>query len=207
MRLYVATSNPGKLRDFSYAARAFPGVEILPLPGLADIPAPIEDAPTFEGNATLKARAYGALLPDEIVVADDSGLTVPSLGGEPGVRSARYAEDKGFTHPGTLDERNLACLISNILHQPERHAHYTCVLAAARAGSILATGTGNVHGEILLTPRGSAGFGYDPVFLLPTLNQTMAEVTPATRLQVSHRGRALVDLLHRLKSQSETSAR
>ncbi len=200
MRLFIATSNPGKLRDFSYAARAFPGVEILTLPGLADTPAPVEDALTFAGNAILKARAYGALLPGEIVIADDSGLTVPSLNGDPGVRSARYADDQGFTHPGTLDERNLACLVSNILHQPERSAHYTCVLAAAREGSILATGTGEVHGEILLAPRGSAGFGYDPVFLLPTLNRTMAEITPETRLEVSHRGRALVDLLHRLKA-------
>ena len=99
MLLYVATSNPGKLRDFSTAAAKAAisdGFTILPLPGLGDIPAPAEDQPTFEGNAILKARFYSRHAPGQIVLADDSGLEVDCLNGEPGVRSARYADDIGF---------------------------------------------------------------------------------------------------------------
>jgi XTP/dITP diphosphohydrolase len=195
MRLYIATSNPGKLRDFAHAARAFPHVEILPLPGLNEIPAPDETADTFLGNATIKALAYGALLPHEIVLADDSGIVVPALNGKPGVRSARYADDEGFKQPGTTDARNLNCLLANTAHLHQPPAHYTAVLAAARQGQILATAEGRVDGTLLAAPRGTGGFGYDPIFHLPELNLTMAEIDPATRLRVSHRGRALVSLL------------
>jgi len=197
MRLYVATSNPGKLRDFAHAAAAFPQVEIVPLPGLGYISAPEEDADTFLGNALIKARAYSQLAPGEIVLADDSGISVPALDGAPGVRSARYAEDEGFLYEGTTDQRNLACLLDRTAHLTgdARAAHYTCVLAAVRDGELLATGNGTLHGLLLTTPRGDHGFGYDPIFLIPSLDLTMAEIDPDTRLRLSHRGQALVDLL------------
>jgi XTP/dITP diphosphohydrolase len=202
MRLYIATSNPGKLSDFAHAAQAFPQVEILPLPGLNEIDAPDETADTFLGNATIKALAYGALLPGELVVADDSGILVPALNGEPGVRSARYADDRGFTGTGSTDERNLNCLLAHTAHIEQPAAHYTAVLAAARDGQIVASAEGRVDGTLLAAPRVTGGFGYDPIFHLPELALTMAEIDPDTRLRISHRGRALVALLHRIEAQT-----
>lgn len=195
MKLYVATSNPGKLRDFAFSAQAFPGVEILPLPHLDSIPPPEETADTFLGNAILKALAYSVLMPAEMVIADDSGIVVSALGGEPGVRSARYAEDQGFEHAGTADERNLACLLANTRGLGLTAAFYTAVLAAAKNGEVIATAEGRVDGVLLDAPRGVSGFGFDPIFYLPDLKQTMAEIDAETRLRVSHRGRALLGLL------------
>jgi XTP/dITP diphosphohydrolase len=197
MRLFVATSNAGKLRDFAHAADAFADVELRPLQGLERIAAPVENAETFEGNALIKARAYSALAPGEIVVADDSGIVVPALGGAPGVRSARYAEDEGFAGAGSVDERNLDCLLERAAGLQDRAAAYVCVLAAVRDGELIATGAGRVEGELLRSRRGAGGFGYDPIFLLPELGLTMAEVDMQTRLRWSHRGRALADLLAR----------
>ena len=199
MRLYIATSNPGKLRDFAHAAQAFPGVEILPLPGIAGIPAPEETADSFEGNALIKALAYGELMPSEIVVADDSGISVRGLNGAPGVRSARYADDEGFSGAGTQDERNRACLLERSAKLRYRDVSYLCTLAAVRGGELIASGFGELQGRLMDAPRGTDGFGYDPIFEVLELNQTMAEVDPDTRLAMSHRGRALVDLLRRLK--------
>jgi XTP/dITP diphosphohydrolase len=199
--LYVATSNPGKLRDFAAAAEA-DGVSIEPLPGLKEIPAPPEDEATFAGNARMKAEYYSRFLPGEIVLADDSGLEVDALNGEPGVRSARYADDAGFvTDEGTNpDVRNNLYLLSRVagVAAERRSGHYRCVLAAARDGECLLTGEGAVAGEILDEPRGSGGFGYDPLFYLPRLDRTMAEIDLATKHQLSHRGQALRDLLSRL---------
>jgi XTP/dITP diphosphohydrolase len=207
MRLYAATSNPGKLRDFAYAAEgqlwtAGP-VEISPLPSLAIIPAPAEDETTFAGNARLKAIYYSRFLPGELVIADDSGLEVTCLEGAPGVRSARFADDQapaqGFPAmpASTVDERNNAMLLRVLDGVPEhcRQARYQCVLALARDGVVLATAEGSVEGWILTASRGAGGFGYDPLFLLREYPQTMAEVEPRRRLEVSHRGRALRKLL------------
>src|SRR5277367_2343100 len=102
--LYIATSNPGKLRDF--AAAASQHITLTPLPGIKEVPAPAEDELTFEGNARLKAIYYSRHAPGEIVIADDSGLEVDALHGDPGVRSARYADDQHCDGPGTTDERN-----------------------------------------------------------------------------------------------------
>ena len=202
MNLYIATTNPGKLRDF--AATASPQITLTPLPGLKQIPAPAEDEPTFEGNARLKAIYYSRHAPNEIVIADDSGLEVDALYGAPGVRSARYADDHHFTDPpnATTDERNNLLLISNLTDIPltQRSARYHCVLAAARNGHILAIGHGAVEGEILTTPRGTDGFGYDPLFYLPAQNKTMAELDIATKLTFSHRGRAFAALIADLNS-------
>ena len=207
MTLYIATSNPGKLRDF--AAAATPNITLTPLPGIKEIPAPDEDQPTFEGNARLKAIYYSLHAPGEIVIADDSGLEVDALHGAPGVRSARYAEDQHFaSKPGaTTDERNNLCLLEALNKIPDKipgphNARYHCVLAAARDGKILATADGTVEGEILPTPRGTGGFGYDPLFYLPDQQKTMAELDITTKLTFSHRGRAFAALLPLLHQQA-----
>lgn len=196
MNLYIATSNPGKLRDF--AAAAISSVAIEPLPGLKEIPAPPEDEPTFEGNARAKAIYYSQHAPGRIVLADDSGLEVDALGGAPGFRSARYADDLNFpARPGTsTDERNNLCLIEALNKLPGPYpARYHCALAAARDGEIIATAHGTVEGEILSAPRGTLGFGYDPLFFLPEQGKTMAELDAQVKLAFSHRGRALTALL------------
>jgi XTP/dITP diphosphohydrolase len=192
MTIYVATTNPGKLRDF--AAAADPRITLLPLPGLKEMDAPAEDEPTFEGNARVKAIYYSEHIPGEIVMADDSGLEVDALGGAPGVRSARYADDENFAPaaPLSLDERNNLCLLHAVQAIPneQRQGRYHCVLAAARDGQVLAIGSGTVEGSILTTPRGTEGFGYDPLFLVPEYGKTMAELDAKTKLTISHRGRA-----------------
>src|SRR5271156_2810984 len=204
--LYIATSNPGKLRDFAVAAEEEQGITLLPLPGLCEIPAPAEDESTFEGNARVKAIAYSRNLPGEIVLADDSGLEVDALGGEPGVRSARYAEDAGFvTDTGTnTDERNNLYLLARLkrLSGESRTARYRCVLVAARDGECLLTAEGTVEGKILPVPRGAGGFGYDPLFYLPELGKTMAEIDLATKHRLSHRGKALRALVERMRAGS-----
>jgi XTP/dITP diphosphohydrolase len=197
--LYAASTNSGKLRDFALAAEGH-GVEILPLPGLAGIEAPSEDAPTFEENAMEKAIYYSGFSPGKMVLADDSGLVVEHLQGAPGVRSARYASDAGFQRAGTADENNNLFLLQELsgVADSERGARYHCVLAVAQDGLCVLTAQGTVEGRILSAPRGSGGFGYDPLFYLPALQQTMAELDPKTRWSYSHRGdafRALLQLL------------
>jgi XTP/dITP diphosphohydrolase len=208
MTLYIATTNPGKLRDFQAAAS--PSITIEPLPGLSEIPAPPEDELTFEGNARVKAIYYSRHLDGEIVIADDSGLEVGALDGAPGVRSARYAEDNHFTGPAaataqsaqSTDESNNLYLQQALLQHSHSTDHpkarYHCVLAAARDGKILCIADGTVEGEILPTPRGTSGFGYDPLFYLPDHKKTMAELDPQTKLRFSHRGRAFAALLKTL---------
>jgi XTP/dITP diphosphohydrolase len=197
MTLFIATTNPGKLRDFAIAADE--RVTLAPLPGLKDIPAPAEDEPTFEGNARLKALFYSLHAPNQIVIADDSGLEVDALHGAPGVRSARYADDMHLPTPGPTDQRNNLCLQQALTNIPTPHsARYHCVLAAARNGELLAIAHGSVEGQILPTPRGTQGFGYDPLFYLPTHQKTMAELDIETKLTFSHRGRAFASLLEAL---------
>ena len=196
MLLYAATSNPGKLRDF--AAHA----DVLPLPGLADIPPPPEDAPTFAENARSKAIYYSQQSPGLLVLADDSGLEIDALHGAPGVRSARYADDKNYVtrRPLPPDQRNNLCVLDDLAttRDGDREARFRCALALARDGQILAEADGTVEGEILAIPRGNGGFGYDPLFLLPDLGVTMAELNPTEKLALSHRGRALKALLAQL---------
>lgn len=195
MKILIATTNAGKLRDFRTAAEHY-HVQMDPLPGLAEIEAPEEDAETFEGNARIKAEFYSRLAPGELVLADDSGLEVDALHGAPGVRSARYAADCGFTSSKhNPDERNNQCLLHQLADSPIRSGRYRCVLALAQNGIVLRIAEGSVEGEILNTPSGSGGFGYDPLFYLPERHQTMAEIPQEARQQVSHRGRALTALL------------
>ena len=200
--IYVASSNAGKLRDFAAAAAVF-GVEIAVLPGLAEIPAPEENGATFEANARLKAEAYSLARPGLSVLADDSGLEVDALNGAPGVRSARYAEDAGFAGDDATDRRNNRYLLQQLRRldaaQPWT-ARYRCSLAVARHGVTLRTADGSVEGQILAEPRGTGGFGYDPLFWLPELAQTMAEIDLETKQTLSHRGRALKALLEQMRS-------
>jgi XTP/dITP diphosphohydrolase len=204
MHLLIATSNPGKLRDFLHAAQAFPHITLEPLPNLNQIPAPEENASTFEGNARIKAIAYSHLAPGQFILADDSGLEVDALALAPGVRSARFADDRKFTtnRPLPTDQRNNLCLLDALAstREADRTARYRCVLAVARDGEVIATADGSVEGEIMAVPRGNGGFGYDPLFLLPDEGLTMAEVDLETRMRLSHRGRALVELLKHFPS-------
>ena len=199
--LYVASSNAGKLRDFAAAAAVF-GVEIAVLPGLKNIPAPAEDGATFNANARLKAAAYSRARPGLLVLADDSGLEVDALDGAPGVRSARYAEDAGLGS-GAMDHRNNLYLLQQLragrAEEPWT-ARYRCVLAVARDGVTVQMTEGSVEGEIVAEPRGTGGFGYDPLFWLPELGKTMAEIDLETKQRLSHRGRALQALLERMGS-------
>ena len=202
--LYVATGNRGKLRDFAAAAESVSGDwSIAPLPGLDRIAAPPETGATFYANAAAKALAYAAHAPECVVLADDSGLEVDALDGAPGVYSARYAERLGCAAASdeTEDARNNRCLLRELAdlspHAPLT-ARYRCSLVAALDGVLLATADGVVEGEIVRVPRGERGFGYDPLFLLPLLASTMAELDTETRLSLSHRNMALRRLLSRL---------
>jgi XTP/dITP diphosphohydrolase len=205
--LFVATTSQGKLRDFRAAAEAH-ALAIEPLPNLKEIPAPEEDGATFAANAVLKAIYYSRFAPGALVMADDSGLEVDALDGEPGVRSARFAADAttNETEPGdgtggnTTDERNNALLLDRLTGIPaaRRTARYRCVLAVVRDGELLQTADGSVEGVILDAPRGSGGFGYDPLFYLSQLQKTMAELDLETKHGLSHRGRAIAALLPRL---------
>lgn len=204
LRLFAATSSRGKLRDFRTAASTRL-LAIEPLPDLASIPAPVEDGTTFAENAEIKAIYYSRFAPGELVVADDSGLEVDALDGAPGVRSARFAADAGLVDSPDANDNtdvwNNMMLMQRLAGVPtaRRTARYRCVLVAARDGKAIQTAQGAVEGLILEAPRGTGGFGYDPLFYLPELDHTMAEIDLETKLSISHRGRALAALLALLK--------
>jgi XTP/dITP diphosphohydrolase len=207
LRLYAATTSAGKLRDFQTAAQAH-NISIAPLPGLAAIEPPDENGDTFAGNATLKAIYYSHFAPGELVIADDSGLEVDALNGAPGVRSARFAADAGLIDSPDANDNtdvwNNMLLLQRMADVPLslRSGRYRCVLVAARDGRPLHTADGTVEGVILDAPRGTSGFGYDPLFFLPELDRTMAEIDLETKLSLSHRGRALRSLLALLQPEA-----
>lgn len=198
--LYIASTNPGKLRDFSLAAAGH-DLKILPLPGLKTIEAPAEDALTFADNAREKAIYYSCFVPGEMVLADDSGLEVDVLDGAPGVRSARYAADSSFTAAGNTDANNNLFLLQQLagVGESKRSGRYRCALSTAQDGVPLFGREGTVEGRILTAPRGSGGFGYDPLFYLPELERTMAELDDQARWARSHRGQAFRALLELLR--------
>jgi XTP/dITP diphosphohydrolase len=203
LRLFAATTSQGKLRDFRTAAQAH-GFDLDPLPALATIPTPEEDGATFAANATLKAVYYSRFAPGVLVLADDSGLEVDALNGAPGVRSARFAADSGLVDSPDANDNtdvwNNMLLLQRLAEVPEdqRTARYRCVLVAARDGEALHKAEGAVEGIILDAPRGTGGFGYDPLFYLPALDCSMAEIDLETKLSLSHRGRAIEALLKTL---------
>jgi XTP/dITP diphosphohydrolase len=202
MVLYAATTNPGKLAEFAESASG-EGIDVRALPNLATLPEPVEDAETFIGNAEIKAVAYSLASPGLLVFADDSGLEVDALGGAPGVRSARFADDRGFqvNSSATKDERNNA-LVQELLEDVlvgDRTGRFICALALARDGKVELRAEGKVEGHILATARGENGFGYDPLFYLPEFELTMAELPPYMKWELGHRGQAFRDLLAQLR--------
>jgi len=196
-RVLIATSNPGKLRDFAGAATEH-GIEIGGIPNFSSLPSVVEDGTTFEENASKKAEEYSRYVAGEIVVADDSGLEIDALNGEPGVHSARYAApDLQGKQPheadtNTDDEANNARVLREMRNVPpeKRTGRFVCVLAAARDGKTLAMFRGTAEGIILDAPRGTNGFGYDPLFYFPSIQKTFAELTAEEKSRYSHRGTA-----------------
>jgi XTP/dITP diphosphohydrolase len=196
--VYLASSNPGKLGEYRVlAATAAPSipVELDLLPGFHDLPSFEESAPTFAENAAGKVVHYSR--PREgLVLADDSGLVVPALGGAPGVLSARYAG------PETTNARRIEKVLDELRGKTgnERAAYFVCAIALAEKGRAIAVVTDRVDGEILESPRGTGGFGYDPIFYYPALRRTFAELSAEEKNQHSHRGKALRRLLTALSS-------
>lgn len=200
--ILIATSNPGKLRDFAGAAADY-GIEVRAIPGFASLPAVVEDGATFEANARKKAEECSRYAAGEIVIADDSGLEVDALGGAPGVHSARYAADEPhLADSNTDDELNNAKLICEIKLVPaeERRGRFVCLIAAAQDGRTLSVFEGKAEGMILDSPRGVNGFGYDPLFYFPEIGKTFAELSAEEKAKYSHRGEAFRKFLEWCKA-------
>lgn len=200
--LVLASSNPGKLREFRQMLAPL-GIEVVPQAELG-VPETEEPHETFIENALAKARhaSRGSGLP---AFADDSGICVDALGGAPGVHSARYAaelppDSRGGR--GDQDRRNNEKLVSTLKDKHGRRAHYYCVIVLVRHAEdpepLIAEG--RWYGEVIDTPRGSGGFGYDPYFLIPELGRTAGELTPEEKNAISHRGQALAQLVMKLRS-------
>jgi non-canonical purine NTP pyrophosphatase (RdgB/HAM1 family) len=190
-KLYLASGNAGKLREFQVMAETSGREWALELlPGFAGLPEFEESAPTFAENAAGKALYYSRQV-EGIAFADDSGLVVPTLNGAPGVLSARYAG------PGASSEEKIAKLLSEMtgIARPGRGAYFVCVIAAVQSGRTLAVVSAKVDGEILEATRGKEGFGYDPVFFFPLLGKTFAELRAEEKNLHSHRGKAFRRLL------------
>jgi XTP/dITP diphosphohydrolase len=192
MIVYCATSNRGKLREFQLAATDF---DVRPLP--VSVPPPEEHGSTFEENAREKALAYGAYV-DGYLFADDSGLEVDALGGEPGVHSARYAG------PNATDEENNALLLERLRGIENRAARFVCAIALVKDGKPVRTMEAWVDGWIADAPRGSGGFGYDPLFYHRPFGCTFGEATLDQKMRVSHRAQALKAMFAYLRSIAST---
>lgn len=190
MTLYCATTNAGKLREFRLAAGN--GIEIEPLPNLDRIAPCVESGATFEENAEQKARHYGKHTAG-YMFAEDSGLVVDGLGGEPGVHSAR------FSGPAATDEQNNRLVLERMASLVDRTARYVCVLALAKDGRVVRSFRGEVQGRILYSPRGENGFGYDPLFYYEQLGRSFAELSLPEKQTVSHRAQALALAVEFLK--------
>jgi len=195
-KVVIASNNPGKLRELS-ALLAPLGIDAAPQSDFA-VPEAEEPHSTFLENALAKAR-HAANLTGLPALADDSGLCVPALLGEPGVHSAYYAGREGSREE--RDARNNAKLVEQMHAASDRSAFYYCVLVLVRHHGdptpLVADGTW--HGEIVLEPRGAKGFGYDPHFLVRGLRLTAAQMEPAEKNRVSHRGQALAQLARKLR--------
>lgn len=201
IQLYACSTNAGKIREFALAVGEF-GIEdfsVEVLPGLKNILAPVETGSSFEENAALKATYYSQFT-DALVFADDSGLEVYSLDGAPGIYSARFA---GLD---ATDPANNELLLQRLQNDAERGARFVCALTIAQKRKVLHSVRATVEGEILTAPRGSNGFGYDPLFFYPPLNRSLAELSLEEKFQVSHRGKAIRELLHWLAQREGNSA-
>jgi XTP/dITP diphosphohydrolase len=187
-RLYCATGNAGKLREFRLAAGHAP-VEIELIPDFRALPPAIEDGVTFEENAIKKALHYGRHVEGPLF-ADDSGLEVDALGGAPGVYSARYSG------PHATDEANNRLLLENLRGAADRTARFVCAIALVESGAVRGVWRGAVEGRIIDEARGGRGFGYDPLFFYPPYGCTFGEADDAAKFAVSHRGQALRAMLN-----------
>jgi XTP/dITP diphosphohydrolase len=176
------------------------GIAFLPLPGLTEIPEPDETGATFEQNARIKASTYSDHAPGSLVIADDSGLEVYGLGGAPGVHSARFAANSEHHRPSDRDNNHK--LLTELEKQlnVERSARFVCVIALAKNGKVIETFRGEATGEILASPLGKNGFGYDPLFFVPAAHKTFAEMNVEEKSRYSHRGAAFRKLLEYLTS-------
>jgi XTP/dITP diphosphohydrolase len=179
VKIHCATSNPGKLREFQSAA---PDFEIVPV----SLPAPEETGGTFEENALLKARHYGAHIEGYLFV-DDSGIEVDALGGRPGVDSAHFDN---------------AWLLDQMRGVENRTARFVCVISLMRKGELVKMFRGVVEGRVTEEPKGSNGFGYDPLFYYEPFGCTFGEAEPAAKMRVSHRAQALHRMFTFLRSAS-----
>jgi XTP/dITP diphosphohydrolase len=184
IRILLASSNPGKLREYRELARGS-ALELDLLANFRELPPFEESAPTFAENGAGKALHYSRFT-DEMVLAEDSGIVVPALGGAPGAHSARYAGPNGTDADCVL--KLLRAMEGKV--GDERRARFVCVTAVARRGRALAVVSDFVEGILTEAPRGANGFGYDPVFLLSDLGRTSAEASPDEKNRRSHRGRA-----------------
>jgi XTP/dITP diphosphohydrolase len=198
VELLIATGNPGKAREFRdmLGPESFVWRDLSEFTGERAIP---ETGLTFRANACLKAAGY-ALRHEMWTLADDSGLEVDALGGKPGVHSARWAE---INNTGKGDGDNNATLLSQIAHVPDdqRTARFVCTLALSDPkGRIILTARDTVEGTLLRSPRGSNGFGYDPLFFIAELGKTTAELSPEDKHRISHRGKALRHLRQLMKT-------
>lgn len=196
MRLLIASKNRGKVAEI----RALLGlglqkvVQVVTLAELPDVEEPREDGKTFSENARHKALHY-ARAHKVLCIADDSGLAVEPLGGLPGVRSARFAGE------GATDAENNAHLLHELAPFPRPwKAAFVCVAAAALPNRVAAEATGKMEGEILPQGRGGEGFGFDPLFFVPSLGKTMAELSTEEKNRISHRGQALRALIAEMKT-------
>ncbi len=192
-RIIFATENAGKIREVK-AILADLGVEVLSLREAGLTTDVVEDGDTFEANAVLKAKAVKGDR-HTIVMADDSGLEVDALDGEPGVYSARYlGEDTSYR------VKNQA-IIDRLKGKTgsDRSARFVCVIAAVLPDGTVLTSRGTIEGEIGYEERGGGGFGYDPIFMVPELNRSTAELTAEEKNLISHRGRALADMKEKLR--------
>jgi len=190
-KILLASSNAGKLREFQILAKESPlPLEFELFPGFDSIPEFDESASTFAENSLGKALYYSRQT-SNAVIADDSGLVVPSLGGRPGVHSARYGG------VGAASTQRIEKLLGemNRMTGMERAAHFVCAISLVRQNRAMAVITARADGEILLAGRGDGGFGYDPVFFFPSLKRSFAELTAEEKNQHSHRGKAFRRLL------------
>jgi non-canonical purine NTP pyrophosphatase (RdgB/HAM1 family) len=196
VKLLIATRNRGKINEI----KALLGlglqrnVEILTLTDLPSVTEPREAGKTFAENARIKALYYAKAC-NILCIADDSGLSVDAIGGRPGVRSARYAGEQA------TDEKNNRMILEELKPFPRPWtALFLCVAAAALPSRVIAESTGRVEGEIIPVPRGTAGFGYDPIFLVKGSGKTMAELTSEEKNKISHRGQAVRLIIQELRN-------
>ncbi len=190
----LASRNPGKLREIrSILAEVGVPIEVVSSESFAGWVAPEETQPDYAGNALLKARSLAAFA-NVPALADDSGIEVDALGGEPGVRSARFAGESA------TDEENLEKLIGMIRNADVQTARYRCVAVLVTPDGSESLAEGTVEGTLVIEPRGSGGFGYDPIFVPTGQSRTMSELGPEEKDRISHRGKAFRGLVDSLRA-------